>query len=339
MSTSTLPDGSRATGKAGEKDGAGGTGVARAGLSRPRGRLDRRARRGRRGSGDRGDRRGRKSTALTVAMALMLGYTLLPLVWLMFGATKSNEGLLSSRGLWFADDFDLFDNIHDVFTYDDGIYLRWFANNLLYSVVGAGGAALIATLGGYALAKFEFTGRRLMFALVLGAISIPGTALAVPTYLLFSDAGIVNTPWAVILPSLASPFGLYLMRVYAADAVPDAMLEAARMDGAGELRIFFTLSLRLLAPGFVTVLLFALVATWNNYFLPLIVLNDPNWFPLTVGLNRWNGQANGGSVAGSTAIYPILLTGSLLAIVPLIVAFLFLQRFWQSGLSAGGVKQ
>ncbi|MFI6582184.1 carbohydrate ABC transporter permease [Embleya sp. NPDC050493] len=315
MSTSTLPDRPAATDEA------------------PTGPLRPRSRRPRRG------RRDRKSTALTVAMALMLAYTLLPLVWLTFGSTKSNDGLFSSRGLWFADDFAFFDNVHDVLTYEDGIYLRWFANNLLYSVVGAGGAALIATLGGYALAKFEFAGRRLMFALVLGAISIPGTALAVPTYLLFSDAGIVNTPWAVILPSLASPFGLYLMRVYAADAVPDAMLEAARMDGAGELRIFFTISLRLLAPGFVTVLLFALVATWNNYFLPLIVLNDPNWFPLTVGLNRWNGQANGGSVAGDTPIYPILLTGSLLAIVPLIVAFLFLQRFWQSGLSAGGVKQ
>ncbi|WP_406300746.1 carbohydrate ABC transporter permease [Embleya sp. NBC_00888] len=315
MSTSTLPDRPAVTDEAPTR------------FLRPRSRRPRRG------------RRDRKSAALTIAMALMLAYTLLPLVWLMFGATKSNEGLFSSRGLWFADDFALFDNIHDVFTYDDGIYLRWFANNLLYSVVGAGGAALIATLGGYALAKFDFVGRRLMFALVVGAISIPGTALAVPTYLLFSDVGIVNTPWAVILPSLASPFGLYLMRVYAADAVPDAMLEAARMDGAGELRIFFTISLRLLMPGFVTVLLFALVATWNNYFLPLIVLNDPNWFPLTVGLNRWNGLANGGSVAGDTPIYPLLLTGSLLAIVPLVVAFLFLQRFWQSGLSAGGVKQ
>ncbi|WP_374117254.1 MULTISPECIES: carbohydrate ABC transporter permease [unclassified Streptomyces] len=283
-------------------------------------------------------RRRRGSTVLTVLMALMLGYTLLPLVWLFLSSTKNSEGLFSSSGLWFSNGFHLFGNIHDVFTYNDGIYLRWFGNTVLYSVVGAGGAAIFATMGGYALAKFEFAGRRLLFALVIGAISIPGTALAVPTYLLFSDAGIVNTPWAVILPSLVSPFGLYLMRVYAADAVPDAMLEAARIDGAGETRIFFTISLRLLAPGFVTVLLFALVSTWNNYFLPLILLNDPKWFPLTVGLNQWNSLANGGS-GGTQPMYPLLLTGSLLAIVPLIVAFLFLQRFWQSGLAAGGVKQ
>src|SRR5205085_11704859 len=156
--------------------------------------------------------------------------------------------------------------------------------------------------------------------------------LAVPTYLLFSRIGIVNTPWAVLIPALASPFGLYLMRVYAADAIPDELLEAARIDGAGEIRTFFTVSLRLLAPGFVTVLLFALVATWNNYFLPLIVLSDPNWFPLTVGLAQWNALASGAAGSGATTIsfYPMVVTGSLLAIVPLVVAFLLLQRFWQS---------
>ncbi|WUG84849.1 carbohydrate ABC transporter permease [Streptomyces sp. NBC_00454] len=294
----------------------------------------------RRGSRSRAHRRhpGR-STPLTVAMGLMLAYTLIPLIWLAISATKSNQTLFDSPGLWFGDGFHLFDNIRDVFTYDGGIYLRWFGNTLLYSVVGAGGASVIATMGGYALAKFEFAGRRVLSALVIGAISIPASALAVPTYLLFSDMGIVNTPWAVLLPSLASPFGLYLMRVYATEAVPDAMLEAARIDGAGELRIFLTISTRLLAPGFVTVLLFTLVATWNNYFLPLIVLNDPKLFPLTVGLRQWDSLAQGGAGAGAIPILPLVITGSLLAIVPLVVAFLFLQRFWQSGLAAGGVKQ
>ncbi|MEV7416767.1 carbohydrate ABC transporter permease [Streptomyces sp. NPDC089919] len=276
---------------------------------------------------------------MTGAMALLLGYTLLPLVWLLISATKSNRTLFDSPGLWFGDGFHLFENVHQVLTYQDGIYLRWFANTLLYAVVGAGGAALFATLGGYALAKFAFTGRRVVSALVIGAISIPATALAVPTYLLFSDIGIVNTPWAVLLPSLASPFGLHLMRVYAAEAVPDAMLEAARIDGAGELRIFATIASRLLAPGFVTVLLFALVATWNNYFLPLIVLNDPELFPLTVGLRQWDALAQGGSGAGATPILPLVITGSLLAVVPLIASFLCLQRYWQSGLASGGVKQ
>lgn len=285
--------------------------------------------------------RRRRSNALTLAMALMLVYTLLPLFWLVVSSTKDSGSLFSSFGLWFSGGFHLFSNIHQVLTYDHGIYLRWFANSALYAVVGACGAALIAAVGGYALAKYRFRGRGVLSAVVLGAITIPGTALAVPTYLLFSELGLVNTPWAVLIPSLASPFGLYLMQVYAAEAVPDSLLEAARIDGCGEIRTFFTISLRILAPGFVTVLLFALVATWNNYFLPLIVLSDPHWFPLTVGLNQWNALASGqvGAGASTTGFYPMVVTGSLLAIIPLVIAFLCLQRFWQAGLAAGNVKQ
>jgi multiple sugar transport system permease protein len=269
-------------------------------------------------------RRRRYSTALTTIMLLMFTYAMLPLVWLLLSSTKDSSSLFGSFGLWFGDGFHLVDNVHDVVTYDDGIYLRWFTNTLLYAVVGAGGAAIIATLGGYALARYTFRGRGLLSAMVLGAITIPGTALAVPTYLLFSKIGIANTPLAVLIPALASPFGLYLMRVYAAEAVPESLLEAARIDGAGEIRTFFTISLRLLAPGFVTVLLFALVSTWNNYFLPLIVLSDPQWFPLTVGLAHWNSLASGaaGSGATTTGFYPMVITGSLLAIIPLVVAFL-----------------
>jgi multiple sugar transport system permease protein len=191
------------------------------------------------------------------------------------------------------------------------------------------------------MAKYRFRGRTLLFAIVLGAISVPTTALAVPTYLLFAKWNIINTPWAVLIPALASPFGLYLIRIYALDAIPDSLLEAARIDGAGELRIFRTVAMRLLAPGFVTVLLFALVQTWNNYFLPLIVLSNPRWYPLTVGLAQWNEQATGvnGAVINSTNFYPLVITGSLVAIIPLIVSFLFLQRYWQSGLAAGSVKQ
>ncbi|HKS49636.1 MAG TPA: carbohydrate ABC transporter permease [Amycolatopsis sp.] len=269
-------------------------------------------------------------------MALYLVYTLIPLLWLVISATKTQPDLLSTAGLATGHSFSLLSNIGDTLTYNNGIYLRWLGNTVLYVVVGAGGATLLATAGGYGLAKYRFTGRRAVFAVVLGAIAIPGTALAVPTFLLFSKLGLANTPWAIILPSLISPFGLYLIWVYATDSVPDELLEAARIDGAGELRIFTTVTLRLLAPGIVTVALFAVVATWNNYFLPLIMLNDPGWYPLTVGLKSWNQQAIGPS---AHPVYNLVVTGSLLMILPLIAAFLFLQRFWQSGLSAGSVKQ
>jgi multiple sugar transport system permease protein len=280
--------------------------------------------------------KGRRSVLLTIAMSLFLIYSLVPLVWLVVNSTKTQPELLGSFGLWFSGPFALFDNIGQVLTYDGGIFARWLGNTVLYVVLGAGGATLLATLGGYGLAKYDFPGKRAVFAIILGAVAIPGTALAVPTFLMFSQMGLTNTIWAIIIPSLISPFGLYLIWIYAQDSIPAELLEAARVDGASELRTFLTISLRLLAPGIVTVLLFAVVATWNNYFLPLIMINEPSWYPLTVGLNQWSGQARG---AGAEPVYHLVITGSLLTIVPLIVAFLLLQRFWQSGLSAGSVKQ
>ncbi|MGW0803480.1 carbohydrate ABC transporter permease [Nonomuraea sp. NPDC002799] len=280
--------------------------------------------------------RRRRSVTLTVLTAIMLLYALLPLAWLLINATKTQEGLFGSFGLWFDTDFALLRNIAGTFTYDGGIFTRWLLNTLLYVVVGAGGATLLATIAGYGLAKFDFPGKRAVFAVVIGAVAVPGTALAVPTFLMFSSMGLTNSPWAIIIPSLVSPFGLYLMWTFAADAVPDEILESARVDGAREFQTFFRISLPLLAPGIVTVLLFTVVATWNNYFLPLIMLKDPAWYPLTLGLNNWNAQA---STTGGEAIFNLVITGSLLTIVPLIAAFLLLQRYWQSGLAAGSVKE
>ncbi|WP_433834062.1 carbohydrate ABC transporter permease [Actinoplanes sp. CA-015351] len=269
-------------------------------------------------------------------MGIALVYSLLPLIWLTISATKSQEGLFGSFGLWFADDFSLFGNISDTFTYQDGVYGRWLLNTFFYVLVGAGGATLLAALAGYGLAKFDFAGRKVVFALVLGGVAVPPTALAVPTFLMFAKLGLTDTPWAVIIPTLVSPFGLYLMWTYSRDSVPDEILESARVDGAGEFTSFFSLALPLLAPGIVTVLLFNTVMTWNNFFLPLIMLKDADLYPLTVGLYSWSEQA---TTAGGDVVFNLVITGSLLTIIPLIVAFLLLQRYWQSGLAAGSVKQ
>jgi multiple sugar transport system permease protein len=280
----------------------------------------------------------RRSNVLTLGMGALLVYFVFPLFWLVVASTKNTGDLFSTFGLWFADDFSLFTNIRQTFTHNGGEYARWLANTLLYAAVSSVGAAFLATFAGYGFARYVFRGRGLLLGLVLGTIMVPTTALAIPTYLLFSEVDLVNTPWAVILPSMVSPFGLFLMWVYARDAVSDDILEAARLDGAGELTIFFRVTLRSLAPGFVTVLLFTLVATWNNYFLPLIMLNDPSYYPVTVGLSSWSAQAVGGS--GSNAdLLASVVTGSLLSIIPLVAAFVLLQRYWQSGLSAGAVKE
>ena len=278
----------------------------------------------------------RRSKLLTLVCAVFAVYCLFPFVYLAVNATKTQADFTSTFGLGFGRTFALCDNSKTVFTYDGGIFGRWLLNTILYVVVGAGGATLLAILGGYGLAKFRFPGRRAVFAVIIGAISVPGIALAVPQFLLFAKLNLTNTPWAMIIPSLVSTFGLYLMWIFSEQAVPTELLEAARVDGAGELRTFFQVSLPLLAPGIVTTALFSIVATWNNYFLPLIMLKDSNWYPLTIGLNQWKDQA---STAGGQAIQNLVITGSLVTIIPLVIAFLCLQKYWQSGLAAGAVKE
>lgn len=278
----------------------------------------------------------RKSVTLTVLTGLFTLYCLLPLAWLVINSTKTQADFVSTFGLAPGGRFALWDNIVEVFTYQDGVYSRWLSNTVLYVVVGATVSTFLAALGGYALAKLDFRGKRVFLFVILGSISVPGIALAIPQFLLFAKLGLTNTPWAILIPSFLNPFGLYLMWVFAAEAVPTGLLEAAKIDGAGEFRTFFRIALPLLAPASVTVLLFSFVSIWNNYFLPLIMLKDPAWYPLTVGINQWNKL---GSTAGNGAlIQNLVITSALLTIIPLIIAFLGLQRYWQSGLSLGAVK-
>ncbi len=271
----------------------------------------------------------------TVAMAVMVVatlYFLTPLWWLLVASTKTRDDFTTTNPLWFAD-FALFDNIAALVTYRDGVFLQWLGNSALYAGAGALLATLIAAMAGYAIAKYTFRGRETLFNVILGGVLVPATALALPLFLLFSQAGATNTIWAVLLPSLVSPFGVYLSRIYAAASVPDEIIEAARIDGAGEVRTFFTVATRLMAPALVTIFLFQFVAIWNNFFLPLIMLRDENLFPVTLGLYVWNTQ-----VSQIPDIRALVVIGSLLSIIPLIVTFLALQRFWQSGLANGGLK-
>ncbi|MBB2942471.1 multiple sugar transport system permease protein [Actinoplanes lutulentus] len=275
------------------------------------------------------------SVAAHVVMGLMAVYFLLPFWWLLVAATKNNQGLFQSDSLWFSG-FHLFENLKQVFTGQDGVFLIWLRNSAFYAAVSGVGATVVSALAGYAFAKLRFPGRNKLFALLLGLIMVPATALVLPTYLLMSQANLVDTIWAVILPSLLNPFGVYLLRVYVADSIPDEMLEAARIDGAGEFRVFRSVVLPAMRPALVTVLLFSMVASWNNFFLPLVMLSDDQLYPLTVGLRTWYMSAIMGNGAGAT--FSVIVTGALVAIVPLIVAFLMLQRYWRGGLTLGSVK-
>jgi len=265
-------------------------------------------------------------------------YFLIPLWWLLVASTKSNSGLFVGSGgpLWFNGDFNFVENVKGLFTHDGGIYWTWFRNSFVYALAGGVGATLLSLLAGYGFAMYRFRGRAFLFSVLLGSLMIPATALVIPTFVLLSDFNLIDTMWAVILPSLLSPIGVYLIRVYAQEALPQDTIDAARVDGAGELRTFFRVSVPLLRPAVVTVLLLTTVATWNNFFLPLAVLRSQKLLPVTVGLSNWQALSSAG--AGNEQAWNLIVTGALLSIVPLIVAFLALQRYWQSGLTLGSVK-
>jgi multiple sugar transport system permease protein len=259
-------------------------------------------------------------------------YFLFPVYWLIIAATKSTAGLFGSSGLT-LDHPQLLSNLSRVVTYGDGIFGRWALNSLVYSGVGAVVATVLSIMAGYCLAKFTFRGREAWFNIILAGVMIPGTALALPLFLLMSKAGLVNTYWSVLVPSLVSPFGVYLGRIYAVSAVPDSLLEAARLDGAGEFRIFFTLVLRMMAPAAVTVFLFQFIGIWNNFFLPLVMLSDPHLYPITLGLVSWQGVSD-----RHPELYQLAVGGAFLSVIPIMIGIVSLQKFWKAGLTEGSVK-
>ncbi|MGW2472144.1 carbohydrate ABC transporter permease [Streptomyces sp. NPDC001665] len=270
--------------------------------------------------------------AVNGALLLAVLYMLFPLVWLVTAATKDTGSLLAGDTFSF-EGFDLSKNLSDIAAYGDGVYFRWYGNSLLYAGVGAAVCSLICVAAGYAFDKYEFRGKEKLFGLVLLGVLVPTTALALPMYLLASKLSLVNTYWSVLIPVLVNPFGVYLARVFSAGYIPGEALEAARIDGAGELRTFFSIGLPMMMPGFVTVFLFQFTAIWNNFFLPLVMLSDRELFPLSLGLYSWNTNTH-----SEPDFYPLVVTGSLLAVIPLIVAFVSLQRHWKAGLTAGSVK-
>ena len=273
--------------------------------------------------------------AAMLIMGVFTLYFLTPIWWLLVSSSKNGGDVTGTAPLWFTADSipTFFANLGNLFTYSDGVFGRWLLNSALYAGLGALLGTVIAAMCGYALAKYEFRGREAIFNVVLSGVLVPATALALPLFLIFSQVKLTNTLWAVFLPSLVSPFGVYLARIYAAASVPTELLEAARLDGSSEARTFFTVSTRLMAPALVTIFLFQFVAIWNNFFLPLIMLRDQALFPVTLGLYAWNSQ-----ISQIPELRVLVIVGALVSILPLIATFLALQRFWSSGLGAGSVK-
>jgi multiple sugar transport system permease protein len=280
---------------------------------------------------------GRRSVILFTALsALFAVFTLAPIAWIVINSTKTQANIYQSFGFWFARPIVFFHNLRLLFTNLDagGTYADWLGNTALYAVTAGAGATVLSALAGYGFARYSFRGDRVLFALVLSALLVPITALTLPLYLVYAKVGLIDSIWGMILPSMVTPVGVYLMRTFIAASVPMELIEAARIDGAGELRIFFRVALPLMVPGLVTVLLLSFVGVWNNYFLPLIIFSRSSLYPLTVGLGLLSQHAEAN---GTNAFVPLVVVGALVTIIPLIILFFVLQRYWRGGLLLGSV--
>ena len=273
---------------------------------------------------------------ITFICILFAVFVLAPLVWLLINATKDQADVYNSFGFWFAGPFRLFQNLATLgqdFS-GTGNFLQWLGNTLLYAGAGAAGATTLSALAGYGFSRFRFRGSNALFFLVMATLLVPITSVALPLFLVYSKVGLVNSIWGMILPSMVSVVGIYLMRTYIDSAVPKDLIEAARIDGAGEMRIFLRIAMPLSVPGLMTVLLLTVVAVWNNYFLPLIIFSRNELYPLTVGLSALSQAAETGSKAD---LVPVLIAGGLVTALPLIVLFLLLERFFRAGALQGSM--
>ena len=207
---------------------------------------------------------------------------------------------------------------------------RYFANSLLIAGTVTIFSVLINSMAGYAFAKLRFAGRDRLFRLLLAGLVIPAQVVMIPLFLLMKHLGLINTYWAVILPASASIFGIFLVRQYA-HAIPDALLDAARVDGAGEWRIYRTIVLPLLRPILVTLGVFTFMVTWNDFMWPLVALIDGDLRTLPVALAILSGE--------HVQDTELMMAGSVLTLLPVLLLFVLVQRYYVTGIVAGSLKE
>ncbi len=206
----------------------------------------------------------------------------------------------------------------------------YFFNSVLVAVACVIGNLLFCSMAGYALAKIDFAGKKLLFSLVLLMLVVPGIATFVPLFVQVSNLGMANSYIGLILPYVVTPLGVFLMRQFIGE-IPDSLLEAARIDGAGEVRIFFRLILPLSGPALATLAILTFLAQWNNFLWPLVIAQTDDMYTLPVALALFAVGANGTN-------YGLLLAGSVVVVLPMIVIFLFLQRYFIQGIASTGIK-
>ncbi|MFG1964592.1 carbohydrate ABC transporter permease [Nonomuraea sp. NPDC049028] len=261
--------------------------------------------------------------------ALVVGLiaTLAPFAWMFLGSVKPTGEIVAYPSSWLPRSPTL-DNFQLLLSKQSfGLY---FFNSALVAAVCVMGNLLFCSMAGYAFAKMEFAGKRLLFGLVLTMLIIPGTTTFVPLFVLVSNMGLSNSYLGLILPFLVTPLGVFLMRQFIQD-IPDSLVEAARLDGAGETRIFLRVIIPLCRPALATLAILTFLAQWNNFLWPLVIAQTEDHYTLPVALALFSVGANGTN-------YGLLLAGAVTVVTPILVLFLFLQRQFVQGIANTGIK-
>ena len=296
--------------------------------------------------GTRGRRAASPETARRVLVFALLAvfalFFLVPVVWLLLAPTKDAAALVGDNPYAFGSFHDLKGNWDALLHFQDGAVKTWITNSVYYSL-----AALVITLvvtvpAGYAMAKLDFPGRRLLLVGSLVVMLMPTSALVLPLFLEMDSVGLVNSPLSVILPYAFFPFGVYLTYIYFSTAVPADLIAAAKLDGCGDFRAFLHIALPLARPVVALVGFFSFVQNWNNFFLPYVMLPVSDRYPVQVGLTQLLASTpNFNPVVSPDAAVspPQLALATLVAVVPVLVVFLVAQRHLVSGLTAGATKE
>lgn len=281
-------------------------------------------------------------TVLGVVVTVFVLFFVIPIVWLLLATTKSAHGLVVGDPFRPGDLGHLTDNWRQLFGFQDGAVTTWVGNSALYAL-GALAVTLVAGIpAGYAMALTEFRFRRLLLVMTLIVMLIPGTALVLPIFLELNLVGLIGSPLSVILPMAFFPFGVYLTYIYFSTSIPRDLLAAARIDGCTEFQVFRKVALPLAAPIVALVAFFSFVQSWNNFFLPFVMLPSSDGYPIQVGLTSLlaSTPAFNPSSAGTQSVQlPTLALATVISVLPVLVVFLFAQRFLVAGMTAGGTKE
>jgi multiple sugar transport system permease protein len=280
-------------------------------------------------------------TIVAVVVTTFTLFFVVPLAWLLLAVTKTTHQLTVDNPFSFGSIDQLGSNWQQLMGFQDGALVTWIENSAMYA-----GGALVLTLfvsipAGYALALTDFRFRRLILVGTLVVMLMPGSALVLPVFLEINWLGLVGSPLSVILPFSFYPFGVYLAYIYFSTTIPASLLEAARLDGASELKVFLRIALPLAIPVVALVGFFSFVQNWNNYFLPFVMLPTSDSYPVQVGLSSMLAATpsyNPSSVGSESVQLPVLALTTVVSVLPVLIVFLFSQRFLVAGMTAGGAK-